>query len=59
MKTKSVLNLGKELSKNHQKRIMGGVTVYCTGGSFVMGSSCAGQSAYCAAAGHGTYITCF
>ncbi len=56
---KKTLNLGKELSKNEQKKILGGVTVYCTEGSYVMGSSCVGQEAYCEAAHHGTFIDCY
>lgn len=55
------LNLGKELSKNAQKQIMGGITIVCSGGTYntQWGSDCTGQEAYCAAAGHGFFITCY
>lgn len=55
------LSLGKELSKNAQKNIMGGIIIVCTGGTFntQWGTDCSGQQAYCAAAGHGSFITCY
>lgn len=58
--SRSRLNLGKELSKNAQKKITGGIIIYCTGGTFntQWGTDCTGQEYYCAAAGHGQFLGC-
>ena len=56
---KGKLDLGKELSKNAQKQIIGGVTVVCTGGTFLLGGDCATQSAYCQGAHHGQFLYCY
>lgn len=50
------LNLGKELTKNEQKKVTGGGNCYtvCSGGTYW--GFC--QAAYCAAAGHGTFQGC-
>ncbi len=55
------LNLGRELSKNAQKQILGGITIVCSGGTFntQWGTDCIGQEAYCGAASHGVFITCY
>jgi len=60
------LSLKKELSKAELKQIAGGVgytQTYCSGGGSgpfpVPGSTPIGcQPAYCAAAGHGTFLYC-
>lgn len=57
--TSKKLELGRELSKNTQKQILGGVTLVCTGGTFILGPTCDGQAAYCAATGRGSYVTCY
>lgn len=55
------LNLGKELSKNAQKSIIGGIRIVCSDGEYntQWGTDCTGQEAYCAAAGHGEFIACY
>lgn len=63
MKEKDVkrtsFDLGKELSKSEQKKILGGVYVYCSNGqSFQMGPTCSGQYGYCEATGRGTTVGC-
>lgn len=56
---KGSLDLGKELSKSEQKKILGGVYVNCSNGqSFQMGNTCDGQYGYCEATGRGTTVSC-
>lgn len=59
--TPGILNLGKELSKNAQKKITGGITIVCEDGTYSTqwGNDCTGQEAYCPAAGHGAFIACY
>lgn len=57
MKKRS-LNLGKELSKNAQKKVLGGAWIHCSDGSYYASSCHPAQMAYCAAAGHGQYQGC-
>jgi len=60
------LSLKKELSRNEQKEIRGGVSTtqtYCDGvggSAFPVGGSTAigCQPAYCRAAGHGNFLYC-
>lgn len=59
MKTKKLtgkLSLKGELTKKEMKQITGGLSGYtnCTGGSYMIG--CA--PAYCAGAGHGSFVSC-
>lgn len=55
------LNLGKELSKNEQKKVIGGVWVTCHaawGGTITVWlSSCSQGEAYCNGA-HNGFISC-
>lgn len=55
------LELGRELSKNAQKQILGGITIVCQYGTYSTqwGSDCTGQESYCPAAGHGYFIACY
>lgn len=50
------LKLGKELTKNDMKKVVGGDSCYtvCTGGTYF--GFC--QASYCAAAGHGSFVSC-
>lgn len=53
------LNLGKELTKNSQKKILGGAWIHCSdGGSYYTSACVPAQMAYCAAAQHGYYVGC-
>ena len=51
------LNLGKELSKNEMKKVVGGFTCFtaCADGNYFGFCS----SGYCPAAGHGAFQGCF
>jgi bacteriocin-like protein len=50
------LKLGKEISKNEMKNVVGGFTcmTICTGGTYFGFCS----QSYCAGAGHGTFVMC-
>lgn len=52
------LNLGKELNKNSQKKILGGAWIHCSDGSYYTGACVPAQMAYCQAANHGQYLGC-
>jgi hypothetical protein len=52
------LNLGKELSKNSQKKVLGGAWIHCTDGSYYTSACVPAQMAYCQAANHGQYLGC-
>ncbi|MGB8191547.1 MAG: hypothetical protein WCF67_06490 [Chitinophagaceae bacterium] len=54
------LNLGRELSRSEQKKILGGLTLLCSDGSYFtgFGGNCAEQRGYCSATGHGTCVAC-
>ncbi len=52
------LNLGKELTKNSQKKILGGAWIHCTDGSYYTSACVPAQMAYCQAAHHGQYLGC-
>ena len=62
---KGSLDLGKELSKSEQKKILGGTTIYCSNGSgpFNLGGTCAyyapGTGGYCAGTGRGVISSCY
>ncbi len=60
LKKIGVLDLGKELSKSQQKKITGGVLVYCSDSPepYILGGDCSSQMGYCAGAHHGTFINC-
>jgi hypothetical protein len=54
-----LLNLGKELSRNEQKKILGGATVVCTGGTVVSNwIPCQDAAAYCIGTHRGTLVSC-
>lgn len=54
------MDLGKELSKNSQKEIIGGATIYCSNGcAYYVGNCSPPQLGYCSAAGHGTTVACY
>ncbi len=53
------LNLGKELTKNDQKKVMGGATVVCSGGTVTSNWLwCSSAAAYCIGTGRGYLISC-
>jgi len=61
---KGSLHLGKELSKSEQKKILGGITVYCSDGSgpYRLGGTCADQvsnGGYCKGTNRGTNSSCY
>ena len=60
MKKQSKLDLGRELSKNAQKQILGGIKIYCSDYTVhtMVGTDCTGQEAYCGATGHGFFLWC-
>lgn len=59
LKNLETLKLGRELSKSQQKKITGGVTVVCSGGTYPnLGGTCQEQMGYCEYAYHGTFISC-
>lgn len=54
-------NLGNELSRSEQKKVMGGIYMYCTdrpGQAYILGGTCQEQAGYCQGAGHGSMISC-
>lgn len=58
------LNLGRELSKNQQKKILGGITIICSNGDVIQtqvnpGCGPSGQSGYCPATGRGYTVACY
>src|SRR5258707_1356018 len=56
LKQSGLLKLGKELSKNEMKKVVGGDSCYtvCTGGTYF--GFC--QASYCTAVGHGRFVFC-
>lgn len=66
LKNLGLLNLGKELSKNDQKKISGGYIRICcsNGGCYTLGgasATCAnspGQYGYCMGSGKGSFVSC-
>lgn len=55
---KGLLDLGKELTKNELKKIVGGATFYCSnGGVYYTNTTC--QFAYCESAGNGKTQACY
>jgi len=55
---KGQLNLGKELTRNELKKVIGGATFQCSnGGSYYTNVTC--HTAYCESAGHGRTVGCF
>ena len=54
------LDLGKELSKNSQKQILGGRVLVCQYGTlYNISTTCSGLAAYCPATGRGQFIACY